>query len=158
MADGQGDPFHLQRFLDAQERDFATACEELRAGRKTTHWIWYVFPQLAALGRSSTARYYGIASAEEARAYRAHEVLGPRLDEAAQAALDSGVTDPRRLLGSPDDLKVRSSLTLFLAVDPDAPALGRLLGTLYGGEPDRETLEILAGEGGASGPADQLRS
>lgn len=137
------DPFELTRFLPTQDRDFSAACAELRAGRKKTHWIWYVFPQLADLGRSETAKFYGIESFDEARAYRAHPILGPRLDEAAEAALASGERDPRRLFGSPDDLKVRSSLTLFLAVDPEAPALRRALDTLYHGVPDKETLRLL---------------
>ena len=138
-----GDGFDLARFLPPQERDFATALAELRAGRKTTHWIWYVFPQLAALGRSSTAKFYGIASLEEARAYLAHPVLGPRLIEATEAALHSGTADPHALFGSPDDMKVRSCLTLFLAADPDAPALKRALDHFYAGEPDPHTLAVL---------------
>lgn len=137
------DHFELTRFLPAQERDFARACAELRAGRKTTHWIWYVFPQLESLGRSSTAKFYGISGLEEAEAYREHPVLGPRLDKAAEAALASGETDPHRLLGSPDDRKVRSSLTLFLAADPGALMLRRALDTFYGGVPDAETLKLI---------------
>ncbi|GAB5377634.1 MAG: DUF1810 domain-containing protein [Acuticoccus sp.] len=136
--------FDLSRFHAAQARDFARACTELRAGAKRTHWIWYIFPQLAALGRSPTARHYGIASLAEAHAYLADPVLAARLSEAASAALASGERDPHRLLGSPDDLKVRSSLTLFLAADPAQPALARLLDTLYGGKPDPATLSLLA--------------
>ena len=137
------DHFELTRFLPAQERDFARACAELRAVRKSSHWIWYVFPQLDALGRSSTAKFYGISGLEEAEAYREHPVLGPRLDEAAQAALASGERDPHRLLGSPDDRKFRSSLTLFLAADPGALVLRRALDTFFGGVPDGETLRLL---------------
>ncbi len=143
MSGAGGDRFDLARFVTAQARDFDTACAELRAGRKTTHWIWYVFPQLAALGRSATARHYGIASLGEARAYLAHPLLGPRLSRAAEAALGSGERDPHRLFGSPDDLKVRSSLTLFLSADPAHPALQAALDTFYGGEPDPLTLDLL---------------
>ena len=137
------DDYGLDRFRAAQARDFDTACAELREGRKRSHWIWYVFPQLAALGRSSTARHYGIASLAEARAYLADAELGPRLSEAAAAALSSGERDPHRLFGSPDDLKVRSCLTLFLAADPGEPVLRKALDAFYGGEPDPLTLEIL---------------
>lgn len=137
--------FDLARFVTAQARDYDAACAELRAGRKTTHWIWYVFPQLAALGRSATAKHYGIASLDEARAYLAHPVLGPRLSQAAVAALASGERDPHRLFGSPDDLKVRSCLTLFLDADPAHPALQPALDVLYGGEPDPATLNLLRG-------------
>lgn len=137
------DRFDLERFHEAQARDFRTACAELLAGRKRSHWIWYIFPQLAALGRSGTARHYGIASLEEARAYLADPVLGPRLSEAAQAAISSGESDPHRLFGSPDDLKVRSSLTLFLLADPAQPTLRRALDLFYGGQPDEMTLDLL---------------
>jgi len=137
------DRFNFARFLDAQAKDFARACDELGAGRKTTHWIWYVFPQLAALGRSPTAKFYGITSLEEVRAYVAHPVLGPRLGQAAMAALASGERDPHRLFGAPDDLKVRSSLTLFRVADPAAAPLAEALDTFYGGEPDPATLSLL---------------
>ena len=136
--------FDLARFHTAQAGSFERACAELRAGAKRTHWIWYIFPQLAALGRSATAKHFGIASLAEARAYLADPVLASRLSEAASAALASGERDPRRLFGSPDDLKVRSSLTLFLAADPAQLALARLLDTLYGGSPDPATLSLLA--------------
>lgn len=138
-----GDVFNLGRFVEAQARDFDRAFGELRTGRKQTHWIWYVFPQLTALGRSPTARFYGITSLEEARAYSDHPVLGPRLAAAAGAALASGERDPHLLFGTPDDLKVRSSLTLFLVADPAAATLAEALDVLYGGEPDDNTLSLL---------------
>ncbi len=137
--------YNLDRFLTAQARDFTTAIAELKSGYKATHWIWYVFPQLAVLGRSATAKLYGIASREEAAAYMAHPVLGPRLVEAAAAALSSGVTDPHALFGTPDDLKVRSSLTLFLDVAPGEAVLQRALDIFYGGEKDPLTLVELEG-------------
>jgi uncharacterized protein (DUF1810 family) len=144
---GTDDPFDLGRFLTAQERDFPRALAELRAGAKRTHWIWSIFPQHVALGRSETARRYGIASLAEARAYLAHPVLRDRLAAAVAATLASGETDPVRLFGRPDDLKVRSSLTLFLAADTDGPVAPRLrevLAVLYDGTPDPATLAILA--------------
>ncbi|UOM33411.1 DUF1810 domain-containing protein [Acuticoccus sp. I52.16.1] len=140
------DPFALRRFVDAQRHDYATALRELQNGAKRTHWIWYVFPQHAALGVSLNARRYGIVSLGEARAYLAHPVLGPRLIEACEAALASGVGDAHRLFGSPDDMKVRSSLTLFLAADPTLDAPQRALRTFYGGQSDEKTLALLADE------------
>ena len=121
-----GDPFDLMRFLMAQERVIESALQELRAGVKRGHWMWFIFPQLQGLGHSAMAQRYAIHSAEEARAYLAHEVLGPRLQACCEALLDAGRDDPtltaRRALGSPDDLKLRSSMTLFaLTADDDAP-------------------------------------
>lgn len=133
----------LDRFVTAQAGTYDNAVAELRSGAKRSHWMWFVFPQHMALGRSETARRYGIASADEARAYLAHPVLGPRLIAAVEAALASGETDPRRLFGSPDDLKFRSCLTLFLAADPGAATLTRALARFYGGEADGATTAIL---------------
>lgn len=135
--------FDLERFRTAQASDFAAACAEMRDGRKRSHWIWYVFPQLAALGRSDIARHYGIGSLDEARAYLADPELGRNLSAAAAAALSSGERDPHRLFGSPDNLKVRSSLTLFLAADPSQAILRQALDTFYDGEPDDLTLNLL---------------
>lgn len=137
------DHHDLERFVEAQEGDYEAALAELRAGRKHTHWIWYVFPQLAGLGSSPTARRYAIASLDEAHAYLAHPVLGPRLVEATTAALSSGETDPHRLFGSPDDLKFRSSMTLFAAADPGQQAFRDALETFYRGEPDSTSLQML---------------
>src|ERR1700709_570898 len=107
------DPFDLNRFVAAQTGVYDVVLGELRAGRKRTHWMWFVFPQLRALGRSPTAHRYGIESLDEARAYLAHPVLGPRIRECARlvAAIDGA--DVERIMGSPDDLKLRSSMTLF---------------------------------------------
>ncbi len=121
-----GDPFDLTRFLMAQEGVFEQALRELRAGAKRGHWMWFIFPQLQGLGHSAMAQRYAIHGVEEARAYLAHEVLGPRLLTCCEALLDAGRDDPtltaREALGSPDDLKLRSCMTLFAltAVD-DAP-------------------------------------
>jgi uncharacterized protein (DUF1810 family) len=110
------DPYDLQRFVDAQARDFAQACDELRQGRKRTHWIWYVFPQMKGLGSSGNATAYGIGSADEARAYLAHPILGPRLLQVTQLMLDQAPRTPTQVLGSPDDMKFRSCMTLFANV------------------------------------------
>lgn len=140
------DTFNLQRFKDAQERDYETALAELRAGRKRTHWIWYVFPQVDGLGSSYNAHYYAISGIEEAKAYLADGLLGARLVECAQALLGLESSNPKAILGYPDDRKVRSSMTLF-EVAADDPArrktFGAVLDKLYGGQRDRATLDIL---------------
>lgn len=137
------DPYNLQRFVHGQEGVFATALAELRSGRKQNHWMWFIFPQLAALGRSPAAQYYGITSREEAGAYLAHPLLGPRLREAIEALLPwAAKRSPEEILGGIDALKLRSSLTLFDAVEP-AAIFGRALGALYDG-PDERTLALLA--------------
>ncbi|HYF86086.1 DUF1810 domain-containing protein [Azospirillum sp.] len=107
------DPFDLQRFLSAQEPVFATVLDELRNGRKRSHWMWFVFPQLRGLGRSATAEFYGIASLEEAQAYLAQSTLGPRLEQATRAVLGVQGRTLHEIFGSPDDMKFRSSMTLF---------------------------------------------
>ena len=138
------DPYSLKRFTDAQDTGlYGQALAELRQGRKHSHWIWFVFPQIAGLGSSPMAVEYAISDLDEARAYLAHPVLGPRLHEAAQALLSSGQTDPEAVLGFIDAMKMRSSMTLFAAARPEEPVFGRVLAKFYGGEPDRRTLEIL---------------
>jgi uncharacterized protein (DUF1810 family) len=136
------DPFDLGRFVNAQTGAFGAALEELRAGRKRTHWMWFVFPQLQGLGVSSTATFYGVSGLEEARAYLAHPVLGPRLAAAVAAVQSSGAPSLHSLFGSPDDAKFRSSMTLFALAAPDGPwqaALDRWCG----GEADPRTVEGL---------------
>ncbi|WP_108662804.1 DUF1810 domain-containing protein [Acuticoccus kandeliae] len=137
------DPYDLQRFVDAQAHDFERACAELSEGRKETHWIWYIFPQLRGLGRSSMAERYGIASLAEARAYLDHPTLGPRLEVATKAALGSGETDPNRLFGSPDDMKFRSSMTLFSVADPEIGIFREAIDRFYAGMNDAATLDML---------------
>ena len=137
------DPFDLARFRDAQAGAYEGALRELRAGRKTGHWIWFVFPQLAGLGRSEMSRYYGIGSLDEARAYLADPVLGPRLLSCAEALLATSARSAEAILGPVDAMKVRSSMTLFRAADPDEPAFEAVLTRFYGGEPDPATLELL---------------
>lgn len=141
------DPHDLSRFVEAQDRGVhERAVAELRAGTKRSHWMWFVFPQLRGLGRSSNAHRYGIADAREARAYLAHPVLGPRLREATHAILSVRDRDATTILGRPDDAKLRSCLTLFVAAADDEAdrALFRAgLARFYAGRPDPATLELL---------------
>jgi len=143
-----GDPFDLARFVSARAGVFDRAVGELRAGRKRTHWMWFVFPQLRSLGRSSTAQFYGVAGLDEATAYLQHPILGPRLEAAVAAVNDSGAASLQLLFGSPDDLKFRSSMTLFGIAGPDGPFAGAL-DRWCRGEPDHHTVELL-GRTGAS--------
>ena len=112
------DPYHLQRFVDAQDPVFAQVCAELAAGAKTSHWMWFVFPQLKALGCSNIARHYGIASPAEAGAYWRHAVLGPRLRQCIELVVAVQGKTALQIFGSPDDMKLRSCLTLFAQVTP----------------------------------------
>jgi uncharacterized protein (DUF1810 family) len=142
------DRFDLERFVTAQEPVFETVLAELRAGRKRSHWMWFVFPQLARLGRSSTARFYGIGSIDEARAYLAHPLLGPRLDLCARTVLTSESPSLHAIFGSPDDLKFRSCMTLFsLAADNRDNPFRRALDRWCGGQPDEQTLALIDASG-----------
>jgi uncharacterized protein (DUF1810 family) len=136
--------FDLTRFVDAQARNYDDALAELRAGRKTSHWMWYVFPQVAGLGFSPMAQTYAIGSLAEARAYLAHPVLGPRLRDCVAALLAVQGRTAHEILGSPDDLKLRSSLTLFAEAAPDEPLFEAALGRYFAGERDERTLQLLA--------------
>lgn len=138
------DTFNLQRFVDAQDDVYEDVLAELSHGRKTTHWMWFIFPQLRALGRSVTAHYYGIASAEEAVAYLRHPVLGPRLLACVDRLLALDIANPHVVFGSPDDMKLRSCLTLFGAVAPQEPRFGDALRKFYPDGPDEKTLQLLA--------------
>lgn len=131
------------RFLKAQERDHAQAVAELSAGRKRSHWMWYVFPQLAALGRSERATYYGLGGLDDARAYLAHPVLAPRLHEAVAAAMASGEADPVALMGEVDALKLCSCLTLFAAAAADPAPFEAALDRFFGGQRDEATLRLI---------------
>ena len=133
----------LDRFLDAQRGDFAAALAEVRRGRKTCHWMWYIFPQIAGLGQSSTARYYSIRDLEEAREYYAHPVLGQRLREISGALLELRGSDPVAVFGGIDSMKLKSSMTLFAVAAPDDPLFQQVLDKYYGGEQDALTLRIL---------------
>ncbi len=146
------DSISLDRFLEAQDRNgmFEQALSELRAWRKTSHWIWYVFPQIAGLGMSEMSVYYSIASLGEARAYLAQPVLGKRLHEAAEALLKNGKTNAEDILGNLDAQKVRSSMTLFQKAAPDDNTFADVLDRFYGGKSDRKTLAILAVQCGSN--------
>ncbi|KSB90569.1 calpastatin [Caulobacter vibrioides] len=136
-------PHDLTRFLDAQAAAYPAALAELRGGRKRTHWMWFVFPQVEGLGRSPTARFYAIAGLDEARAYLAHPVLGARLIACVEAILALPGDDAHAVFGAPDDLKLRSSLTLFSAAAPDEPRFRAALDKYFGGRDDPQTLARL---------------
>jgi uncharacterized protein (DUF1810 family) len=134
----------LERFVDAQAPVYESVRAELRAGCKRSHWMWFVFPQLRSLGHSSTAHYYGIASSAEAKAYFAHGLLGARLRECVELVLAVEGKTAHDIFGSPDDLKFRSSMTLFAHVAPDERLFSRALDHYYDGSPDPLTLDRLS--------------
>lgn len=136
----------LDRFIAAQDPVFPAVLAELGAGRKQTHWMWFVFPQLAALGRSPTAKFYGLADLDEARAYFAHPLLGPRLVTCTQLVNAVAGRSAHEIFGSPDDLKFRSSVTLFQQAAPDETVFVEALRKYFGGEADARTLQLLAGD------------
>ncbi len=136
-------PDRLERFVQAQKRDYAHALAELKAGRKRSHWIWYVLPQLRELGYSELAREYGIDGRSEAQAYLCHPVLGPRLIDCVNAILRHTDKYPEDILGEVDAKKFRSCLTLFAEVAPDEPVFTNALRMFYAGERDEETLRLL---------------
>lgn len=140
---GSEDPYGLARFVQAQEGSYERALAEIRGGRKRSHWMWYIFPQLAGLGFSSTAQRYAITSLGEAQAYLAHPILGPRLLACAEAALGVEERSAHEIFGSPDDLKLRSCATLFACVSPPDSPFARLLAKFYQGRPDPTTLQLL---------------
>ncbi len=137
------DPYSLQRFVEAQQSVYPQVLAELRAGRKRSHWMWFVFPQLQGLGRSETARRYAISGIEQARAYLAHPLLGSRLHDCTLALLQHSDRPAREILGSPDDLKFRSSMTLFAAAADEPVLFEQALKAFFAGSPDRLTLERL---------------
>lgn len=132
-----------ERFLDAQARTHSTALAEIRGGQKDSHWMWFVFPQLAGLGFSERARFYGLGGLDDARAYLAHPVLGPRLIEAVEAATASPATDALALFGKIDALKFRSCLTLFAEAAEDPAPFEAALARFYGGARDPRTLQLI---------------
>jgi uncharacterized protein (DUF1810 family) len=144
------DPYRLDRFLDAQAGIHDVALAEIQAGRKQTHWMWFVFPQIAGLGSSRTSQYYAIKSAGEARAYLEHPVLGDRLRKCADAVLHLSARSATDVFGSPDDLKLWSSATLFAAVSEPGSAFEHIISRYFRGEPDTKTLELLATLGDAA--------
>jgi uncharacterized protein (DUF1810 family) len=137
------DPYHLDRFLEAQESAYDRALAEIKCGCKRTHWMWYIFPQIDGLGASANARHYGIKSVDEAEAYLRHPVLGPRLLECAEAVVTIDGRSATEVFGSPDDLKLRSSATLFALVSEPGSVFDRLLARYYQGSRDSLTLETV---------------
>jgi uncharacterized protein (DUF1810 family) len=137
------DPFDLRRFLTAQDGDYERALSEIKSGQKRTHWMWYIFPQIDGLAFSSMSMKYSIKSVEEARAYRCHPILGSRLLECAAAVVDLETGSIAEIFGSPDDLKLRSSATLFAAVSPPGSVFDRILDKYFGGARDDKTLQLL---------------
>ena len=131
----------LKRFLDAQEDDFEHALAEIKRGRKQSHWMWYIFPQIAGLGFSSTSKFYAIKDRNEAESYLVHPVLGKRLIEISNALLEVEGKTANQIFGSPDDVKLKSSMTLFDALENTNPVFQRVLDKYFNGEKDQRTLE-----------------
>lgn len=133
----------LNRFLEAQERDFETAFSEIRSGRKHSHWMWYIFPQIAGLGFSSTSKFYAIKDVSEAEDFLKHPILGERLLKISNALLDINGKTAHEIFGSPDDTKLKSSMTLFGALDESDPVFRRVLDKYFDGDQDRRTLDLI---------------
>jgi uncharacterized protein (DUF1810 family) len=142
-ASDRDDSFELSRFISAQERIYDIVLDELRSGRKRTHWMWYIFPQIDGLGHSSTTKHYAIKSMEEARQYLAHPVLGTRLVECAEAVLAVEGRSISDIFGYPDDLKLKSSMTLFASIAEPNSVFERILDKYFQGERDVRTLRLL---------------
>jgi uncharacterized protein (DUF1810 family) len=141
--DAAGDPFNLHRFVQAQEGDYDRVLFEIKSGRKRSHWMWYIFPQIDGLGASSTSKHYSIKSVPEAEAYLRHPVLGPRLIESAEAVLLVEGRSASDIFGFPDDMKLRSCATLFAQVAPPGSVFDHVLAKCFQGEPDPKTLHLL---------------
>lgn len=139
----------LERFLTAQQQCYQIALEEIKTGKKKSHWMWFIFPQIAGLGHSSTARYYGIKDMSEAKAYIENAVLGRNLIEISGELLRLDSNDPEAVMGYPDNLKLKSSMTLFALAKPDCEVFQKVLDKYFQGEKDKKTMEIL----GETGPA-----
>lgn len=137
------DPFDLRRFVEAQASDYDHALSELRSGRKRSHWMWYVFPQFAGLGSSSTSRWFAITSIAEAEAYLRHPVLGPHLVECCTAVVNIQGRAAHDVFGSPDDVKLQSCATLFARVSQPGSVFEQVLGKYFDGMPDQRTLQLL---------------
>jgi uncharacterized protein (DUF1810 family) len=135
--------YHLHRFVDAQEHDYQRALAEIRAGRKQSHWMWYIFPQFDGLAWSATSKYYAIKSLGEADAYLRHEILGPRLLQCCDAVCAIDGKTASEIFGFPDDMKLRSCATLFANVSAPGSVFERLLAQYFAGEPDERTLRLL---------------
>ena len=136
----------LQRFLDAQEEDYENALSEVKSGRKASHWMWYIFPQIKGLGFSETSRFYAIKNKDEAEEYLHHPILGKRLIEISNALLDLDTDDAHSLFGSPDDLKLKSSMTLFSSLPGTNPVFKSVLKKFFNGKKDDKTLTLIGNE------------
>jgi len=143
-ASTQSDPHDLQRFLVPQEEMYARALQEIKAGHKRSHWMWFIFPQFKGLGYSAASRYFAIQSLDEARAYLAHATLGPRLRDCVEAALAVEDRTAHDIFGSPDDMKLQSCATLFASVSEAGSVFERLLAKYYDGQRDGKTVELIA--------------
>ncbi|MBJ6118511.1 DUF1810 domain-containing protein [Pontibacter sp. BT310] len=139
------DNYNLNRFLEAQENTYQTALAEIRNGRKRSHWMWFIFPQVAGLGFSETSQFYGIKTIAEATAYLNHPVLGKRLEEITEALLTIDGKTANQIFGSPDDMKLKSSMTLFAAVSDEKPVFRKVLEKYFNGQEDTKTLQLLKG-------------
>jgi uncharacterized protein (DUF1810 family) len=156
-SSGKDDPYVLNRFVQAQKNDYERAISEIKNGRKRSHWMWYIFPQFDGLGFSSTSKHYAIKSLEEARAYLAHPVLGPRLLACAEATFQIDGRSANAIFGSPDDMKLKSCATLFACVSPAGSVFHQLLAKYYQGNADTKTLGLLGfgAELSATNPTDR---
>ena len=143
----ENDTYNLERFIRAQKEDFETAYNEVSNGRKVSHWMWYIFPQIIGLGRTGISREYAIKSLEEAKAYMEEPYLRGNMIKICEALLSLATNDPHQVMGSPDDLKLRSSMTLFSLAVPGEEVFQRVLDKYYYGKPDERTIEILRGMG-----------
>ncbi len=135
--------YNLNRFLEAQEHSYEIALNEIKSGFKRTHWMWYIFPQLKELGKSATAKYYGIEDFEEAKMFLEHPVLGARLKEISQALLGLETNDPYKVMGNIDGLKLCSSMTLFAEIEGYGSVFGKVIDKYYNGNKDINTISIL---------------
>ena len=137
------DPYRLERFVSAQDPFYEAAVSELRRGQKVGHWMWFIFPQVSGLGRTAISRQYAISSLPEARAYRRHPVLGPRLTECARILTEIKGKSAREIFGPLDAMKLRSSMTLFMLAVPDEPIFAEVLKKYFDGSPDEKTVSLL---------------
>ena len=136
---------NLERFITAQEKDYAIALAEIKNGRKRSHWMWYIFPQVQGLGFSTTSIYYAIKDIREAEAFLKHPVLGERLIQICNALIELPANDANKIFGNPDDMKLKSSMTLFAAVPGTDPVFNSVLNKFFNGSKDNKTIEILKG-------------
>ena len=137
------DDYNLNRFLEAQESTYQTALSEITNGKKRSHWMWYIFPQVAGLGFSETSQYYGIKTIAEAKAYLNHPVLGKRLIEISEVLLTINGKSANQVFGSPDDMKLKSSMTLFAAISDEDSVFNKVLEKYFDGKEDAKTLQLL---------------